>query len=116
MQITYIREIRQLALIRVPLRVIVCARVRCVCMCLCFLLRYGMCVQNVCIHSFAIDIHYVFSPHKFRDSLNALMESIGTTEPHYVRCIKPNDQKRELLFEPLRVIHQLRCGGVLGEC
>ncbi|KAH0619948.1 hypothetical protein JD844_014402 [Phrynosoma platyrhinos] len=30
---------------------------------------------------------------KFRSSLYLLMETLNATTPHYVRCIKPNDQK-----------------------
>ena len=30
---------------------------------------------------------------QFRDSLNMLMETLFATNPHYIRCIKPNDQK-----------------------
>jgi len=30
---------------------------------------------------------------QFRDSLNRLMETLFTTVPHYIRCIKPNDSK-----------------------
>jgi hypothetical protein len=52
---------------------------------------------------------------QFRDSLNQLMESIHATNPHYIRCIKPNNRKKPNLFNKLEVLHQLRCGGVL-EC
>jgi myosin-5 len=50
---------------------------------------------------------------QFRESLSSLMNTIGKTTPHYVRCIKPNPQKRPSLFEKPNVLHQLRCGGVL---
>ncbi|ELT88116.1 hypothetical protein CAPTEDRAFT_225225 [Capitella teleta] len=50
---------------------------------------------------------------QFRDSLNKLMETLFSTTPHYVRCIKPNDFKMSFTFEPKRAIQQLRACGVL---
>ncbi|XP_014666593.1 PREDICTED: unconventional myosin-Vb-like [Priapulus caudatus] len=50
---------------------------------------------------------------QFRDSLKALMEVMNTTTPHYVRCIKPNDEKESFQFDPKRAIQQLRACGVL---
>jgi len=50
---------------------------------------------------------------KFRESLNQLMETLFSTTPHYVRCIKPNDFKLPFTFEPKRAIQQLRACGVL---
>lgn len=41
------------------------------------------------------------------------MSTIEKTTPHYVRCIKPNPQKRPGIFEKPKVLEQLRCGGVL---
>ncbi|CAN0461458.1 unnamed protein product, partial [Phaeothamnion confervicola] len=35
------------------------------------------------------------------------------THPHYVRCIKPNDELRPALFSYERVAEQLRNAGVL---
>jgi hypothetical protein len=48
-----------------------------------------------------------------QDSLAELMSTIEKTSPHYVRCIKPNHQKRQGIFEKPKVLEQLRCGGVL---
>eukprot|EP00976_Prorocentrum_cordatum_P117607 1196334-Prorocentrum_minimum.AAC.7 len=39
--------------------------------------------------------------------------ALNTTEPHYVRCIKPNNLNKPCIFEKANVLHQLRCGGVL---
>ncbi|XP_042909749.1 unconventional myosin-Va isoform X2 [Parasteatoda tepidariorum] len=50
---------------------------------------------------------------QFRDSLCLLMSTLNATTPHYVRCIKPNDQKEAFLFEPRRAVQQLRACGVL---
>ncbi|XP_031498331.1 protein OPAQUE1 isoform X2 [Nymphaea colorata] len=50
---------------------------------------------------------------KFKQQLQALMETLKSTEPHYVRCIKPNSYSLPQKFENQSVLHQLRCGGVL---
>ena len=41
------------------------------------------------------------------------MDTLFSTTPHYIRCIKPNDEKRAFTFEPKRAIQQLRACGVL---
>ncbi|KAJ7949058.1 Myosin [Quillaja saponaria] len=41
------------------------------------------------------------------------METLNTTEPHYIRCVKPNTVLKPGIFENLNVLNQLRCGGVL---
>ncbi|KAL1513922.1 hypothetical protein ABEB36_003260 [Hypothenemus hampei] len=50
---------------------------------------------------------------QFRESLNALMTTLNATTPHYVRCIKPNDNKAGFEFHPKRAVQQLRACGVL---
>ncbi|XP_051894260.1 unconventional myosin-Va-like [Pristis pectinata] len=50
---------------------------------------------------------------QFRASLHQLMETLNSTTPHYVRCLKPNDTKQPFLFNPKRVVQQLRACGVL---
>ncbi|XP_013411638.1 unconventional myosin-Va-like [Lingula anatina] len=50
---------------------------------------------------------------QFRDSLNKLMDTLFSTNPHYIRCIKPNDMKQAFTFEPQRAVQQLRACGVL---
>ena len=50
---------------------------------------------------------------QFQDSLKALMDTLNRTTPHYVRCIKPNDEKEAFGFDPKRAIQQLRACGVL---
>ncbi|XP_020236584.1 myosin-15 isoform X2 [Cajanus cajan] len=50
---------------------------------------------------------------RFKQQLQALMETLNTTEPHYIRCVKPNSLNQPQKFENTSVIHQLRCGGVL---
>ncbi|XP_075442311.1 unconventional myosin-Vb isoform X2 [Ascaphus truei] len=51
--------------------------------------------------------------HQFRNSLHLLMETLNATTPHYVRCIKPNDDKLAFSFDPKRAVQQLRACGVL---
>ncbi|KAM3349690.1 hypothetical protein ACQJBY_022532 [Aegilops geniculata] len=41
------------------------------------------------------------------------METLSSTEPHYIRCVKPNNLLKPAIFENTNVIQQLRCGGVL---
>mmetsp|Transcript_16713 Transcript_16713/g.28212 ORF Transcript_16713/g.28212 Transcript_16713/m.28212 type:complete len:1568 (-) Transcript_16713:109-4812(-) len=50
---------------------------------------------------------------RFKLQLAELMKALNTTEPHYVRCIKPNSFNKPSVFEKANVLHQLRCGGVL---
>ena len=49
----------------------------------------------------------------FKGQLKELMAALSATEPHYVRCIKPNQVNKPGIFETMNVLHQLRCGGVL---
>jgi myosin-5 len=50
---------------------------------------------------------------RFKQQLGALMDTLNTTEPHYIRCVKPNMLNKPGRFENQNVIQQLRCGGVL---
>lgn len=50
---------------------------------------------------------------RFKLQLQALMETLSSTEPHYIRCVKPNNTLKPSIFENMNVIQQLRCGGVL---
>merc|ERR1711863_213072 len=45
--------------------------------------------------------------------LNALMETLHATEPHFIRCIVPNNHKQPGGVEPPLIMHQLTCNGVL---
>ncbi|KAJ1913513.1 Myosin type-2 heavy chain 1 [Tieghemiomyces parasiticus] len=49
----------------------------------------------------------------FKASLISLMATIGTTESHYIRCVKPNESKVAWAFDPQMVLSQLRACGVL---
>merc|ERR1712130_254731 len=48
-----------------------------------------------------------------RESLNKLMTNLRSTQPHFVRCIIPNEIKKPGYMEWNLVLHQLRCNGVL---
>ncbi|CAH8271730.1 unnamed protein product [Arabidopsis lyrata] len=50
---------------------------------------------------------------RFKLQLQSLMETLSSTEPHYIRCVKPNNVLKPSIFENVNVIQQLRCGGVL---
>uniref|UniRef100_A0AAY4CY02 Methyl-CpG binding domain protein 3b n=1 Tax=Denticeps clupeoides TaxID=299321 RepID=A0AAY4CY02_9TELE len=50
---------------------------------------------------------------QFRQSLQLLMDTLNSTTPHYIRCIKPNDLKKPFEFDPKRIVQQLRACGVL---
>ncbi|CAL0325517.1 unnamed protein product [Lupinus luteus] len=50
---------------------------------------------------------------RFKLQLQSLMETLNSTEPHYIRCVKPNNALRPSIFENINVMQQLRCGGVL---
>ena len=45
--------------------------------------------------------------------LNALMETLHATEPHFIRCIVPNTHKQPGGVEAPLIMHQLTCNGVL---
>jgi myosin V len=50
---------------------------------------------------------------QFCAQLRELRTRIESTAPHYVRCLKPNDDLVPYDFNPLVIADQLRCAGVL---
>ena len=50
---------------------------------------------------------------QFSQQLRELRDTIDSTKPHYVRCLKPTDALVPNRFEPLVISEQLRCAGVL---
>ncbi|KAI5964177.1 uncharacterized protein KGF55_002119 [Candida pseudojiufengensis] len=50
---------------------------------------------------------------KHKDQLKNLMDQLESTEPHFVRCILPNLDKKFQKFDKNLVLNQLRCNGVL---
>ncbi|CAF4907743.1 unnamed protein product [Pieris macdunnoughi] len=49
----------------------------------------------------------------YREQLNNLMATLRSTQPHFVRCIIPNELKQAGLIDSHLVMHQLTCNGVL---
>lgn len=49
---------------------------------------------------------------RFRQQLQSLVDSLDTTEPHYIRCIKSNHEKKSDLFTADMVEEQLLYSGV----
>ena len=49
---------------------------------------------------------------QFQKQLKDLMAQLYATEPHYIRCIKPNDSKAALKFIPRNCYEQLTYSGV----
>lgn len=50
---------------------------------------------------------------RHKEQLAFLMKELGSTEPHFVRCILPNLSKKPNKFDKELVLNQLRCNGVL---
>ncbi|XP_055740157.1 unconventional myosin-IXb-like [Salvelinus fontinalis] len=50
---------------------------------------------------------------QFQASLNKLLETVGKAEPFFIRCIRSNAEKKEMLFDNALVQQQLRCTGML---
>jgi len=50
---------------------------------------------------------------QFKEQLTTLIENVQKTDPHYIRCIKPNDAAKPMLMTRKRTTEQLRYGGVL---
>ncbi len=50
---------------------------------------------------------------QFKDDLNSLVRDVNMTHPHYIRCIKPNDDLKPNIFKNKRIEEQLRNAGVL---
>ena len=49
----------------------------------------------------------------FRQQVRDLRAKIDATSPHYVRCLKPNEQLVPNKFDVPMAAHQLRCGGII---
>merc|ERR1712002_67247 len=49
----------------------------------------------------------------FRNQLEQLLTTLNSTDPHFIRCIVPNNHKTPGLLDSALVMHQLTCNGVL---
>ena len=49
----------------------------------------------------------------YKDQLFNLMNTLHSTEPHFIRCIVPNTHKEAGVIDSGLVMHQLTCNGVL---
>lgn len=63
---------------------------------------------------YSLHIFCVYLPLYFgmilQQQLQSLLETLSATEPHYIRCIKPNNVLKPAIFENSNVLQQLRCG------
>lgn len=50
---------------------------------------------------------------QFKQSLQALVDDLEMTQPHYIRCVKPNLKKASNLFNAGEVLKQLRYSGMM---
>lgn len=67
----------------------------------------------LCSHE-SFGVHAIFSVYLISEcnlqmQLHELMETLSSTEPHYIRCIKPNSVLKPAIFENTNVLQQLRC-------
>eukprot|EP01102_Stenamoeba_stenopodia_P002108 TRINITY_DN11872_c0_g1_i1.p1 TRINITY_DN11872_c0_g1~~TRINITY_DN11872_c0_g1_i1.p1 ORF type:complete len:1388 (+),score=341.30 TRINITY_DN11872_c0_g1_i1:151-4314(+) len=50
---------------------------------------------------------------QFRAQLNELSRILASTDPHYIRCIKPCTESKPNAFNAAYVLNQMRCAGIL---
>nr|KJB72195.1 hypothetical protein B456_011G164300 [Gossypium raimondii] len=65
------------------------------------------------LYSSSIFFHLMHTMCFIQLQLQSLLETLSSTEPHYVRCVKPNNALKPAIFENNNVLQQLRCGGVM---
>uniref|UniRef100_A0A803TJP1 Myosin VIIB n=1 Tax=Anolis carolinensis TaxID=28377 RepID=A0A803TJP1_ANOCA len=50
---------------------------------------------------------------QFKQSLEQLMKILGSCQPYFIRCLKPNDHKKPMQFDRELCIRQLRYSGMM---
>eukprot|EP01006_Ploeotia_vitrea_P036079 TRINITY_DN65964_c0_g1_i1.p1 TRINITY_DN65964_c0_g1~~TRINITY_DN65964_c0_g1_i1.p1 ORF type:complete len:1148 (+),score=145.80 TRINITY_DN65964_c0_g1_i1:360-3446(+) len=50
----------------------------------------------------------------FKTQLSGLMDLINSTNPHWIRCIKPHPAKKPMMWENASVFNQLSSSGIIG--
>ncbi|CDF88146.1 BN860_03378g1_1 [Zygosaccharomyces bailii CLIB 213] len=50
---------------------------------------------------------------RHREQLSSLLDQLSSTNPHFARCIIPNNKKKAKDFDKRLILDQLRCNGVL---
>ena len=50
---------------------------------------------------------------KIKESISELVAALSRCQPHYIRCIKPNDKKAPNIFENDLNMHQVKYLGLL---
>lgn len=53
---------------------------------------------------------------QFKGQLDALMSTLNATDPHFIRCMKPNSEKAGDMFVTPMMLEQLRYSGLLEVC
>eukprot|EP00605_Chrysophyceae_sp_TOSAG23-4_P001761 GSChrysophyteH1.ASY1.ANO1.1949.1 assembled CDS len=53
---------------------------------------------------------------QFKNQLNELVNTLNSTFPHFVRCMKSNDEKKGNIFTSARMQDQLRYAGLVEVC
>eukprot|EP01062_Namystynia_karyoxenos_P065765 TRINITY_DN5966_c1_g1_i2.p1 TRINITY_DN5966_c1_g1~~TRINITY_DN5966_c1_g1_i2.p1 ORF type:complete len:1231 (+),score=486.41 TRINITY_DN5966_c1_g1_i2:84-3695(+) len=56
----------------------------------------------------------VFVGGYFKEQLGQLMALINSTNPHWIRCVKPHPAKKPLMVDGITMMKQLESSGVLG--